>query len=393
MRILFIHPHIMTGGAEKALVYLANLLREQGHTVAVCTLSVELKRLPPIAKSIRYLLPERPLWPPKLRSVTEVASSVISEVRALADLLHQHSSEYDIVAPCNFPAYWSVCSIKRFRPTVWVSSEVLGPYNATRDLYDESLIFKLGLKAASLLDRRIVRSFIDGIVTCSELNRKLIRERYGLDAMVIPTGVDYDFFSERPSGSVDELDGYFSMLHVGSLVKRKNHILSIRALHKLKEKRGDAKLVIVGEGPWKQRLGCEAAKLGLKKYVIFRGNVSEEELRLLFYSCDVNLYPVEDQTHGLVPFESIVAGKPSLVSRCSGAGQLLAQLKLDHFLIEPSVDQILDGINRVFSNPDKTSEAIERCRDYVRTNLTWREYAKKMSKFFKALVESKGNKA
>jgi glycosyltransferase involved in cell wall biosynthesis len=53
---------------------------------------------------------------------------------------------------------------------------------------------------------------------------------------------------------------------------------------------------------------------------LFTERLSEEKLKLLYHICNVNLYPVENQTYSLVPFEALAAGKPSLISADSGAG-------------------------------------------------------------------------
>ena len=384
-----VHPHIFAGGAEKAIVYLAYHLGKLGHEAVVCTLSTELDDLPPVARDVRYLVAEMPTPPPEFKGVMAAFHSVIGETRMLERLVRDALDDYDLLIPCNFPAYWSTYSYRSLRPIVWISSEVFGPYNASRDLYDTNRLFRLAADTAANLDTHIVRKSVDSIVTCSELNRQLIKERYRLDAAVIPTGVDYTFFSQNCRDAKEELglrDSYV-LLHVGALVKRKNQILSIRALHRLKRRIPNARLIIVGNGPWEPILKDEVQELGLDGEVLFAGRVSEAKLKLLYHACDVNVYPVEDQTYGLVPFEAFASGKPSLVSKQSGAGLVMAQDGLG-YLIRPDVDSIVEETLRIQSNRQETQSIVEKARAYVRDNLSWDVYASRIAQVCESVNRS-----
>ena len=192
---MLIHPHIFAGGAEKAVVYLAYYLNKLGYKVAVCTLSINLRDLPSIAEHLYYITPENPIYSSTPKSTVAAIQSVVIETLTLANLMQNCLDDFELLSPCNFPAYWSTYIYRNHKPVVWISSEVFDPYDDARDLYDKSKFFRISLKTATFLDKFIVKKSVDKIITCSELNRKLIRKRYGLDAKVIPTGVDYDFFN------------------------------------------------------------------------------------------------------------------------------------------------------------------------------------------------------
>jgi phosphatidylinositol alpha-1,6-mannosyltransferase len=102
-------------------------------------------------------------------------------------------------------------------------------------------------------------------------------------------------------------------------LKKKNQLLSIRALSRLRKDIPNVKLILVGGGPWEEALKLEVLRLGLGDNIIFAGKVCEERLRLLYHACDLVLFPVQEQTHGLVPFEALSAGELPMVSMESGA--------------------------------------------------------------------------
>lgn len=387
MKVLILTPHVFAGGAEKAILNLAFHLDLLGCDTSIGTLSLDLSNLPPHLRKLDFILPEKLLKPPKMDGIRTTLTSTLSVLNALVKLLRTCSDAFDLVCACNFPSYWATYLAKTGKPVVWISSEVLGPYNQTKDVFDKSLFFRLALGVAMVVDKRIVNSSIEPIVTCSKLNSRLIKERYGRKSLVLPTGVDYDFFNtEVPDAKAQWMLGNGPLLlHVGALIQRKNQILSIRALKILKQHLGSIKLVIVGDGPWKPILQKEVRGLGLEEDVVFTGNISENELRSLYHACDVNLFPVKDQTWGLVPFEALVAGKPSIVAEGCGAAEVIGKNKIG-YLIDPKVEELADAVLFAVKHPELGEDMVKRGRQYVRENLTWDKYARDMITVFKNVL-------
>jgi glycosyltransferase involved in cell wall biosynthesis len=389
LKVLFVTPHVFEGGAEKAVLNLVYHLSSMGCDASIATLSLDLTKLPTYLAKLSFILPEKPLEQPVMKDVGKVVSSTAKEIFSFMRLLKEFSSKFDLVCACNFPTYWATYLAWTKKPVLWLSSEVLGPVNQTRDVYDRSPFFRLVLGFTSVIDKIIVNGGLDPIVTCSELNSVLIEERYGRDALVINTGVDYDFFNAKSPGYSEHLklgDGPI-LLQVGALMQRKNQILSIRALKILKQRLPHAKLVLVGEGPWKPILQKEAKRLGLDEDVIFAGRISEDELRSFYHACDVSLFPVKDQTWGLVPFEALAAGKPSVVAEGCGAAEIIRSEKIG-FLIKPDVEELAYAVLFALKHPEICEDMVKRGQRYVRENLTWDKYAAKIYSVFMSVLHS-----
>ncbi len=362
-----------------------------GCDAAIATLSLDTRKFPSHLAQLSFILPEKPLDQPMMKDVSTVLTSTLREVTSFVALLRKYSRQFDIVCPCNFPTYWATYLARTKKPLVWLSSEVLAPYNQTKDVYDRSPFFRVVFSTAKFIDKQIVNSSLDPIITCSELNSLLLKKRYGRDSIVLHTGVDYDFFNAQAhKGSavsgINGTDGPI-LLQVGALIQRKNQILSIRALKTLKPHLSSAKLVLVGEGPWEPILQAEARKLGVEKDVTFLGSVSEEKLRSLYYACDINLFPVKDQTWGLVPFEALAAGKPSIVSKGCGAAEFIGKEKIG-LLIEPTVQNLVDAVLFALKHPELTGDMVKKGQKYVRENLTWDKYARDMYRVFRNVLRS-----
>jgi glycosyltransferase involved in cell wall biosynthesis len=376
MRVLIVTPHIFEGGAEKAVLNLAYRLKSLGCDASIATLSVDLSKLPSHYAKLDFILPEKPLEQPLWNDVESLIASSLREISSFVPLLRKSSGRFDLLCACNFPAYWATYLARTGKPVIWLCSEVLAPYNQTQDLYDRSRFFRLALRLAIAIDKFIVNSGVNSIVTCSELNSRLIKERYGRDSLAIHTGVDYDFFNAEVPDAQGQLGlGNGPMLlQVGALVRRKNQILSIRALKTLKRHLSSVKLMLVGDGPWKPVLQEETERLGLAEAVVFMGRVSEDELRSLYHACDVNLFPVVDQTWGLVPFEALAAGKPSIVAEGCGAAEYISKEKIG-FLIKPNVEDLMDAVLVALKHPELAEDMVKRGQRFVQENLTWDKYA------------------
>jgi glycosyltransferase involved in cell wall biosynthesis len=389
MRVLIVTPHIFEGGAEKAVLNLVYHLNSLGCDASIATLSVDLSKLPSHYAKLDFVLPEKPLEQPLLNDVRAVIASALREISSFVSLLRKSSGKFDLICACNFPAYWATYFARTGKPVIWLSSEVLAPYNQTKDLYDKSRFFRLALRLAVAVDKFIVNNGVNSIVTCSELNSRLVKERYGRDALAIHTGVDYDFFN----AGVPDTQAHLSLgngpllLQVGALMQRKNQILSIRALKTLKRHLSSIKLVLVGDGPWKPILQEETERLGLTEAVVFTGRVSEDELRSLYHACDVNLFPVVDQTWGLVPFEALATGKISIVSKNAGAAGIIETKKIG-FLSEPTAEDLAKAVLFALGNPRLVKDMVEEGQQYVKQNLTWDKYARDMYAVFRNVLHS-----
>ncbi len=161
---------------------------------------------------------------------------------------------------------------------------------------------------------------------------------------VIPTGVDHDRFSPAVDGSdVREkwgLDGNELILHVGRVAPEKNLDMLFKSFARLKKKRENAKLMLVGRGPAISHCVRTAKLNGIADDVIFSGFVSDEELPEYYAACDAFAITSTFETQGLVVLEAMATGKPV-------AG-------IDYRAIP---EFVIDGITGYLFRPDDTQGA------------------------------------
>ncbi len=391
MKLLLVHPHIFAGGAEKAVVYLGQNLRRMGHEVSIATLSTDYSKIPFASQDIDYIKPAVEVPVSNDGTLSSTVSMSVREIIALRRLLKNAWENFDICVPGNFPAYWSTFSLRSHMPIVWLCSEALGPYGVTKDSYDASPVFRSLFKAIVAVDKQIVAQGVHEIVTCSSFCGAMVKERYGRDAHVACTGVDYDYFAQgigqEEAKKKFGLDGSYVLLHVGFMIKRKNQVLTVHAVKQLLREMPDLRLVLVGNGPREAVLRAEVKRLRLDRHVIFMGSVDEETLRALYYACDINLYPAEDQTFGLVPFEALVCGKVSVVSGCSGAARLLKDTD-SAVIVDPTVEEIVHAIKYIKKGTLDAVGMVNRGKRFVGESLTWEAYSRAVASVLESAVDT-----
>jgi len=131
---------------------------------------------------------------------------------------------------------------------------------------------------------------------------------------VIPSGIDPERFHEGVDGSSLRkrlgLENNTVFLYVGRMGAEKNLKLLIEAFPYILKERPDSVLIMVGDGPVKEKCMKEAEKSGLGDRIRFMGFVSDEEVPLFYSMADAFIFPSRFETQGLVALESMAVGTP-----------------------------------------------------------------------------------
>lgn len=153
---------------------------------------------------------------------------------------------------------------------------------------------------------------------------RLPRSRFAL----IPNGIDIDLGGGSPQPEVSDgkpaEDGGALLASIGRLERYKGHQRVIEAMPRVLARRPDARLLIVGTGPFEGELRRQAASLGLGEQVEFTSLPAEDRegmARLLRRTTLVVLLS-EYETHPLVALEAAAAGRPLLVADRAGLGEV-----------------------------------------------------------------------
>ena len=127
---------------------------------------------------------------------------------------------------------------------------------------------------------------------------------------LIPCGVPTQLFTPVPRPP----SGRVVFLAVSRLVEKKGVEYTLRAFARLRSQCHDVELVIVGDGPLRDRLEKLARDLRVASQVSFRGACTPDEVRALLSQSDIFVQ------HSVVPPDGAMEGSPVAIAEASAAG-------------------------------------------------------------------------
>ena len=168
----------------------------------------------------------------------------------------------------------------------------------------------------------------DVVTTVSESLRKDTMRLFNIrnEIKVIYNFIDFEKYPEIHSEECKRhtiaRENERIIAHVSNLrpVKRATDVMTI--FYKI-QKEIPSKLLLIGEGPDRENIECQAKELGILDKVLFLGN-SNEVNKLLCYS-DLFLLPSKTESFGLAALEAMAARTPVISTNSGGLPEVNIQ--------------------------------------------------------------------
>ncbi|GMN11438.1 N-acetyl-alpha-D-glucosaminyl L-malate synthase BshA [Croceitalea sp. MTPC9] len=160
----------------------------------------------------------------------------------------------------------------------------------------------------------------DIVTSVSENLKKSTNEIFEVEKEieVIPNFIDKKKYSSDYTDCQRSLmanDNEKIITHISNFRKVKRIPDVVNVFHKIQEKM-PAKLIMVGEGPEKEKAEQLCERLGIKNKIVFLGNSNEID-RILCFS-DLFLLPSETESFGLAALEAMINKVPVVSSNAGG---------------------------------------------------------------------------
>ncbi|MBI3723246.1 glycosyltransferase [bacterium] len=214
---------------------------------------------------------------------------------------------------------------------------------------------------------RLCSRWLDRLmVSTPEMHESLsVRGFRGLE--YVPLGVNLDIF--RPNGNARS-ERPTVILTVGRLSPEKNFEDLIDAF-KLLGERGDYRLQVVGDGPWRGRLERRA---GGDERIQFLGLYPHgEELAQLYAAADVFALPCTNECFGLAILEALASGLPVVAVKQGGPVHLVVPGV--GALAEPGnaadLAAKIEAVSKARCRSEPERELALACRLHAETNYSW----------------------
>ncbi len=360
MRIGLVCPYSwdVPGGVQFHIRDLAEYFIGLGHEVSVLAPADDDTPLPPYVVSAGRAVPV-----PYNGSVARLNFGFLSAARVRRWL---HDNAFDVIH-IHEPTSPSLGLL-----TCWAAQ---GPIVAT--FHTSNPRSRAMIAAYAILQAALEK--ISARIAVSEYARRTLVEHLGGDAVVIPNGVDVDFFakaqpnpdwqSQGAGGSVEGGGGRRAGETIGFIGRidepRKGLPVLMRALPKILAARPRTRLLVAGRGDEKEAV--ESLPAELRARVEFLGMISDEDKARFLRSVDLYVAPnTGGESFGIILVEAMSAGAPVLASDLDAFAQVLDQGAAGELFANEDADALAEAAVRLLEDPRRRAELRERGSAHVR---------------------------
>lgn len=215
------------------------------------------------------------------------------------------------------------------------------------------------------------------------------------DVRIIPYSVGLGGKSapaDEPDGATSGSDSDGVILFAGRLVERKGVDYLLRALKSVRDKH-DARLVIVGDGPERERLVALAVELGIENAVTFAGFVDDDQLAGYYRACSMLVLPAvfdrkgDTEGQGVVLVEAMSFGKPVIASGIGGIRDVVVDGETGILVPEKECDRLSAAIIRLLDDREMARAMGSRGYERYHETYRWEAITDKWIDLYSTLIE------
>lgn len=197
---------------------------------------------------------------------------------------------------------------------------------------------------------------------------------------VVECGLDHNLYRESGVARDPKL-----VLYLGRLRKYKCVHLLIKAMTKVRDSVPGARLVIIGDGPYKAELERLATALGLSDVVEFKGHVSSNEKVKLLCQAAVMANPSPKEGWGLTVVEANACGVPVVASRSPGLVDSIRDGETGFLVEHGNVEQLAQKMVEILLN-EELRKRLSRGAIQWASRFTWEGCAQKTAELIEELM-------
>lgn len=203
---------------------------------------------------------------------------------------------------------------------------------------------------------------------------------------ISPCDLDFDQKAYDFAQSLQNLkdSGLQLVVFAGRLTYQKGVKYLLEAAKHVIKHNENALFIIAGTGDLETHLLYESGRHGISNKVLFTGNLAKKELQSLYQAADLFVMPSISEPFGLVALEAGSQNTPLIISKTSGASEVLNHaLKVDFWDSHLMANYILAILEHSAlgntMNEHTTSEI---------SQLTWQECGKKLNSIYMMAINS-----
>lgn len=382
-------PYI--NGVSTSVAMLKKALEKKGHTVYVVTVSNNALKYEVDEENHIIKIPGIPIGIYDYRISRIYPLTMINTMKSWnLDVIHSHT-EFGI-------GIFARLFAKQFNiPLVHTYHTLYEDYThyITHGYFDKS-----SKKIVEYLTKFYCDKTATELIVPTNKIYKLFKEKYFFEKNIhiIPTGIEVDrFYTENvDKKEVEKLRKKlgltkkdFVVIFVGRLAEEKNVEFLLKSQKELQKQIQNIKLLIVGDGPDKEKYEQLAKKYDIDKTTIFNGKASWEEIPLYYHCANLFATASTTETQGLTVIEAMATGIPALcIEDESFKGTVTDDLNGKFFKTNEGYEQ---SVIELINNKDKYNYLSNQAR-IAAEHCSSSNYADRVLEVYDRAIKSKNDK-
>ncbi len=225
----------------------------------------------------------------------------------------------------------------------------------------------------------------DKIITVSNLTRKIVIEKYGIDPEKITTvynavePVSKEEKIKLKKGVSDKI-----VTFLGRITMQKGPEYFIEAANLVLKKMDNVRFVMAGSGDMMNAMIKRVAELKITDKFHFTGFLKGDDVFDMFRMSDVFVMPSVSEPFGIVPLEAMQTNVPVIISHQSGVSEILKfAVKIDYW----DTHAMADAIYGLLNYPSMWNMFMKYGKEEV-DSLQWKNSAKNVRDVYKKALKT-----
>lgn len=223
----------------------------------------------------------------------------------------------------------------------------------------------------------------DHIITVSNLTRKTVIEKYGIDASKVTTvhNAVEPLNDELKNVQVNKTKEKV-VTFLGRITMQKGPEYFVEAAAKVLRKVHNVRFVMAGSGDMMNKMIDLAAQKDIADRFHFPGFQKGKQVYEMLKASDVYIMPSVSEPFGISPLEAMQMGVPSIISKQSGCAEILNNvIKTDFW----DVDAMADAIYSIITYPAMYNQLHSEGLTEV-DGIQWKKAGKKVIDIYNNLI-------
>jgi len=286
------------------------------------------------------------------------------------DILHTHNYKVDIIG---------FAAALKSRTHWLATNHVWQPISARMRLYItvDALVLRFAKRVVAVSD---------------EIRDDLISTNVRPDRIrVIGNGINFDHFAQtRPTETLRvELgirDRDVVVTIVGRLSPEKGHRAFLEAARRISVDRANVKFLVVGDGPLKDELCAEAARLGLDGRIVFAG--FRQDMPEVYALSDILVSASSIEGLPMTILEAMASRVPIVATRVGGVPGVIKDGETGVLVESQDAEALKAGIESLIDDPPKRGRLSRAAFEFVRTNHSYERMCEKYRLTYEEVMDT-----